>query len=236
MSCFSENLACLKSLAGVSSSAMARKLGLPTTTITRLLEARHAPRLSSVNLISSRLGIDAYTLEKESHETNASVFKEAAEVLKRLPDAGVAKNVISPKKAGITVMRANEKDFEIEPQDLFNHALIAHKFACAQALLKKDPDFIGFLALKMPTDELAPTVPRGSIAYLSVESDVRNPAPSSDFAVGLVEERRIFTFGVLEIAQGKMFISPINPRFQGSPIEVFSVVARVRGWLVITKN
>lgn len=234
MSCFSDNLTYLKERAGLSSSALGRKLGMPTSSISRLLNPSTQPRRTSIALISSRLGLEPHVLEKEPYSYNPLLFDEAIEVLKQLPDAGTVS--ISIEKAGIQIIRPSEKDFRITAEDLFDYEKLRNRYAAAQIYAKKDPDFIGFLALRMPTDELAPTVPRGSVALLAAEEDKHNPSSSSDFAVGIIEDKKIFTFGILEIAQGKMFISPINPRFKGASAEVSSVVARVRGWLVITKN
>ena len=44
------------------------------------------------------------------------------------------------------------------------HGLLVAKYAHARDLLKEDSDSFGFLSLVMPTDELMPTVSRGSIA------------------------------------------------------------------------
>lgn len=234
MSNFSENMTFLKERSGLSLSAMGRKFGMPASSVSRLLKPTTVPRRVSIVTISSRIGLDPNALEKEPYSKNLQEFEKAAETLKMLPDDGTA--VISIEKTGIQLLRPSEKDFRIEAQDLFDHQKIKGLYEAARIYAKKDPDFIGFLALRMPTDELAPTVPRGSVALLSAEEDEHNPSSSSDFAVGIIEDKKIFTFGILEIAQGKMFISPINPRFKGASAEVSSVVARVRGWLVITKN
>lgn len=184
-------------------------------------------------LISTRLGIDPYALEHVNHVENEEAFDRAIDTLLRLTDPGVAEP--APKDTP-TLVRARKVNLQIEPEDLFNHGLLLAKYAHARDLLKEDPDSFGFLSLVMPTDELMPTVPRGSIAYLSVEKNPRIPSASQDFAVGIDENRRIYTFGVLEIAQGKMFITPINPRFAGKSTEVTAVVARVEAWMVFAKQ
>lgn len=234
MSIFSENMNRLKDEAGLSLNEMGRKIGVPASTVLRLINSNTKPRRTSVMLVSSRLGIDAYTLEYTRLSDNEAALKSAVDTLLKLSDPGSCAGP-APKNTP-TLVRARKADLQIEPEDLFNHGLLVAKYAHARDLLKEDPDSFGFLSLVMPTDELMPTVPRGSIAYLSVEKNPRTPSASQDFAVGIDENRHIYTFGVLEIAQGKMFITPINPRFAGKSTEVTAVVARVEAWMVFAKQ
>ena len=184
-------------------------------------------------LVTSKLGIDSYTLENVLLSEEDNRFKDALDTLLKIPDAGTS---VPVKKDDVNLRRARKEDVQIEPDDLFNFPLLSSKDARAQAMLHDDPDCLGLLSLVMPTDELAPTAPRGSIVYLSVEKDPHRPSPSQEFAVGLIEEKHIYTFGILEIAKGKMFITPINPRLNEEPAEVSAVVARVEAWMVFFKK
>lgn len=233
MSTFSENLLYLKEKANLSSSELGRKLGVHTSTITRLLRPDSEPRRTSINQISSQLGMEAYVLEQVKHEEKLDIFDQAADVLRMLPDAGTS---VPVKKDDANLRRARKEDVQIEPDDLFDFPLLSSKYARAQAMLHEEPDSLGLLSLVMPTDELAPTAPRGSIVYLSVEKNPHCPSPSQEFAVGLIEDKHIYTFGILEIAKGRMFITPINPRLKAEPAEVSAVVARVEAWMVFFKK
>lgn len=184
-------------------------------------------------LVTSKLGIDSYTLENVLLSEEDNRFKDALDTLLKIPDAGTS---VPVKKDDANLRRARKEDVQIEPDDLFNFPLLSSKYARAQAMLHEDPDSLGLLSLVMPTDELAPTAPRGSIVYLSVEKDPHRPSPSQEFAIGLIEDKHIYTFGILEIAKGRMFITPINPRLNGEPAEVSAVVARVEAWMVFFKN
>lgn len=233
MSTFSENMNRLREASGLSLNEIGRKFGVPASTVLRLIKPETKPRRASVMLVSSKIGIDAYTLENVRLSEDDNRFKDALDTLLKIPDAGTS---VPAKKDDPNIRRARKEDVQIEPEDLFNFSLLSSKYAHAQELLKDDPDSFGYLSLVMPTDELAPTAPRGSIVYLSVEKDPHCPSPSQEFAVGLIEEKHIYTFGILEIAKGKMFITPINPRLNEEPAEVSAVVARVEAWMVFFKK
>lgn len=199
---------------GINASQFAKKIGLSRQSVAFWLAGRNNPSYEMTEKIAATFGIDAIWL-RTGHGT---MIKDP--------------NGLTPE-----IAKSEKEDVSVE--DLFNHALILDKYLKLKKNLERDPDENDCLRLVMPTDELSPVVPRGSIALLSVEIDPRNPSTSEAAAIGIIKDgptgKDNLAFGRLSVVRGHMYITPTNPAFGSVATEVCKVVARVQGWIVLLR-
>lgn len=196
---------------GINASQFAKKIGLSRQSVAFWLAGRNNPSYEMTEKIAATFGIDAIWL--------------------RTGHGAMIKN---PKDLTPEIVKSKREDISVN--DLFNYNLISDKYLKLKKNLEVDPDENDCLRLVMPTDELAPIVPRGSIALLSVEKDPSNPSTSETAAVGIIKDgvtgKDNLAFGRLSIVRGRMYITPTNPTFGSVATEVSKVVARIEGWIV----
>lgn len=206
-----ERLAELMRFLGINANQFAKKIGLSRQSVAFWLAGRNNPSYEMTEKIATTFGIDAIWLRTG----RGAMLKDG--------------DHLTPE-----ITKSKREDISVN--DLFNYNLILDKYLKLKKNLEIDPDENDCLRLVMPTDELAPVVPRGSIALLSIEENPSNPSTSEAAAVGIIKDGLTgndnLAFGKLSIVRGRMYITPTNPAFGNNSTEVSKVVARVEGWIV----
>lgn len=239
-SIFADNIKVLLDKYGLSHNDLARLSGVNQPTISRLVRGQTAPRGATVEALARALKVDPWVLR-----TRSLLDKETGELLEPKADTTLPHdfNSMLARLASDATAPAGKKSavkplvpaFYIEPDMLLDKKGREQAWLVARGETEKAGGYPA-LAMTLPTDDLAPVVPRGALLYLAIETDPSHPTlPEDAPVVGVLpldEGGQTLVFGYPSVSLGRVTLRTAR----GESVAVDKVVAYVEGWTVFKKR
>lgn len=235
-SIFANNIKALLNRYGLSHNDLARLSGVNQPTISRLIKGQTAPRSATVQALAKALKVDPWVLRTKSLiDEETGELAEAQATATSAPSlnsmiASLARGTSMPEERKDVVKPATSAFF-IEPDVLLDDT--AREQAWRISSENEDGPM---LTMYMPTDDLAPIVPRGALLYLSIEHSPDKPHLLEDApAVGTVtleNDTKALVLGTPSVSLGRITIKTAA----GQSVAVDNIVAYVEGWAVFRKH
>lgn len=214
MSILGQNIKHLAELYGLSLREISRRAGIPDAITSKTVRGLCNPRQASVEKIAKVFNMDAKTLQM-------SLLADTADT-----------TTPEERKAAI---RPATPSCHIEPEVLLDDGTREQVWKTATEVARLENDD-PTLTMYMPTDDLAPVVPRGALLYLSVETTPTQPHLLDDTpAVGVVTLEtgaQTLVFGTPSVSLGRITLKTAG----GVVVPVDRIVAYVEGWAVFRKR
>ena len=221
---FINNLKLLLTKYGLSHNDLSRLSGINQPTISRIIKGQTQPRDATIQALAKALNVDPWALRTQP------IVDEATGALSPLPPLDTT--TAEERKAAI---HPAIPSCHIEPDVLLDNAKRENAWGVAEAVAREEGDD-PTLTMYMPTDDLAPVVPRGALLYLSVEPNPTQPRLLDDSpAVGIVTLDTgisALVFGNPAVSLGRITLK--TSAGQGVPVD--RIVAYVEGWAVFRKH
>lgn len=229
-SILADNLKRLCAAYGLSHNDLAKKSGIRQSIISRIIKGTSIPRESTIQAIATALNVDPWQLRTSIYvidETTGEITKPAA------PQESAPRSFNHMRSAiGDTlVFKSPLPSRVVDSAVLLDDA--KRTTAWRDALRKaSDGGDEPMLLMTMPTDDLAPVVPRGALLYVSVESNPEHPSLLEDApAIGvltLTSGEKTLVLGYPSVSLGRVTLKTAI----GQSVAVDKVVAYVKGWTV----
>lgn len=234
MSILGENLKYLTTKFSISYRELARRAGLPVATIPKIINGQIAnPRNSTMDKIANVIGVDAWKLRTEYLCEVVRAQSDSPEANARLPSR-TKQRADTGQMVYDTFARLSrvESAHFVEPDILLEHEVLQQTWRTAKETATGAGGAPPLLMSEMPTDDLAPIVPRGATLYLVVEENPEHPTLETDApAIGIATMANgsdILVFGTPSVSLGETTIKTAS----GLRTPVKAVVAYVVGWTV----
>lgn len=214
MSILGQNIKHLAELYGLSLREISRRAGIPDAILSNVTRGISNPRQGTVEKIAKVFNMDAKTLQMSliADTTDPTSAEE--------------------RKAAI---RPATPSCHVEPDVLLDDEKRAQAWETAVAVAREEGDEPTLTAY-MPTDDLAPVVPRGALLYLSVEPCPDRPRLEPDApAVGVValdNGGKALVLGTPSVSLGRITLKTAS----GQSVPVDRIVAYVEGWAVFRRH
>ncbi len=239
MSILGENIKYLSSKYSLSLREISRRAGLPVATIPKIINGQiTSPRTATIEKIAAALKIDAWALqtsplsqidrdkariESDSPETNGAGLDEVQHT------RAETSRTVYDNFARLMKMKPS---LFVKPEALLDREVLQETWRAAKDRAVSAGGAPPLLTSEMPTDDLAPIVPRGATLYLVVEEHPEHPALSADApAIGiatLANGSDILVFGTPSVSLGETTVQTAS----GLRTPVKAIVAYVIGWTV----
>lgn len=223
-SIFANNIKILCERYGLSNNELARRSGIPQPTISRTLTSKSTPRDATVRALAKALNVDPWALR-----TQPIVDGETG-VVRTLAQGDLT--TAEERRAAICPATPS---CHVEPEVLLDDEKRAQAWETAVAAARDEGDEPTLTAY-MPTDDLAPVVPRGALLYLAVEPYPDKPRLEPDApAVGVValdNGGRALVLGTPSVSLGRITLKTAS----GQSVPVDRIVAYVEGWAVFRRH
>lgn len=223
-SIFANNIKILCERYGLSNNELARRSGIPQPTISRTLTSKSTPRDATVRALAKALNVDPWALR-----TQPIVDGETG-VVRTLAQADPT--TAEERRAAV---RPATPSCHVEPEVLLDDEKRSQAWETAVAAARDEGDEPTLTAY-MPTDDLAPVVPRGALLYLAVEPYPDKPRLEPDApAVGVValdNGGRALVLGTPSVSLGRIALKTAS----GQSVPVDRIVAYVEGWAVFRRQ
>lgn len=223
MSVFSDNLGFLTKKYGLSLREVARRAQIPNAILSNAMRGVSNPRQATVEKVAAVFDMDAksfqmvpLTASAEAPKTQEATPRPLKDTFCALGEPLVFKSPF-PNTVGADTLLDDEKRVTA-----WRNALRAASDGEGEALL----------TMTMPTDDLAPVIPRGAILYLAVETDPSHPTlPEDTPVVGVLpleNGEQTLVFGYPSVSLGRVSLKTAN----GNSVAVDKVIAYIKGWTV----
>lgn len=223
-SIFANNIKILCERYGLSNNELARRSGIPQPTISRTLTSKSTPRDATVRALAKALNVDPWALR-----TQPIVDGETG-VVRTLAQGDPT--TAEERRAAV---RPATPSCHVEPDVLLDDEKRAQAWETAVAVAREEGEEPTLTAY-MPTDDLAPVVPRGALLYLAVEPYPDKPRLEPDApAVGVValdNGGRALVLGTPSVSLGRITLKTAS----GQSVPVDRIVAYVEGWAVFRRH
>ncbi len=229
-SILADNLKRLCATYGLSHNDLAKKSGVRQSVISRIIKGVSVPREGTIRAIANALNVDPWQLRTSIY----AVDKET----------GLIKG--QPQTAPDATPRPLKDTFCALGEPLVFKSPFPNTVG-ADALLDDEKRAVtwrnalrvasegegeALLTMTMPTDDLAPVIPRGAILYLAVETDPSHPTlPEDTPVVGVLplgNGEQTLVFGYPSVSLGRVSLKTAN----GNSVAVDKVIAYIKGWTV----
>lgn len=214
MSILGQNIKHLAELYGLSLREISRRAGIPDAITSKTVRGLCKPRQASVEKIAKVFNMDAKTLQM-------SLIADTADP-----------TTAEERRAAV---RPATPSCHVEPDVLLDDEKRAQAWETAVAVAREEGDE-PMLTAYMPTDDLAPVVPRGALLYLTVEPYPDKPRLEPDApAVGVValdNGGRALVLGTPSVSLGRITLKTAS----GQSVPVDRIVAYVEGWAVFRRH
>lgn len=235
MSILGENLKYLTAKYSISYRELARRAKLPVATIPKIISGQISnPRNATVEKLALVVGVDAWTLRTAYLSDIARAASDSPEANAELPSNAQQSRAETGQMVYDNFARiANVKSaLFVEPDVLLEHDVLQQTWHATKERAVGAGGAPPLLMSEMPTDDLAPVVPRGATLYLVVEEHPEHPALGTDApAIGITTMANgadILVFGTPSVSLGETTIKTAS----GLRTPVKAVVAYVVGWTV----
>lgn len=223
-SIFISNIKTLLDRYGLSHNDLSRLSGVNQPTISRIVKGQTVPRDATVRALAKALNVDPWALR-----TQPIVDGETG-VVRTLDQADPT--TAEERRAAICPATPS---CHVEPEVLLDDEKRAQAWETAVAVARDEGDEPTLTAY-MPTDDLAPVVPRGALLYLAVEPYPDKPRLEPDApAVGVValdNGGRALVLGTPSVSLGRITLKTAS----GQSVPVDRIVAYVEGWAVFRRH
>lgn len=221
---FPNNIKLLCRVYGLSFNDLARLAGTSQPTISRICSGKQNASAKMVDAIAAALHMDPWVLRTQP-------LSDSPEELKKVATAPV----VPAKEKKEPLIRPAVPQGHVTPDVLLDDRARALAWATvcnsSDEELREDPE----LTMYMPTDDLAPGVPRGALLYLTVELSPGMPRLADHvFAVGTakgLDGNPALVFGTPAVSLGQISVRTTS----GAVVPVTGIVAYVDGWAVFKK-
>lgn len=225
-SILSDNLKRLCAAYGLSHNDLAKKSGVRQSVISRIIKGTSLPREVTIQAIANALNVDPWQLRTSNYviDKETGQFREAPQAASEKP--AVFKDTLYAMSKAMAIP-SGRVDSDVLLDD-------AKRTTAWRDALRKASDGGGepILLMTMPTDDLAPIVPRGALLYLAVEANPEHPTLLEDApAVGiltLASGEKALVLGYLSVSLGRVTLKTAS----GVSVAVDKIVAYVKGWTV----
>lgn len=226
MSIFTENLEFLKYKFNLSSGRLAQLAGVPTSTISRVLDDAHKPRNATVDALAKAFKITSFDLQFTPFtDPNTSPFNRTDKPpveAQTLADPAFVKKLqaIVNKENLVPIQDFFDKNKMKEHQDNGYFPITTH--------------VVGAYAVLCTTDDLLPRISRGYHLQI-VPIDTKDATQLSErtlFVGKAINENGNATavMGHLTVSNDKLFIRPTNPELRNNSVEITEIVGKIVGW------
>lgn len=223
-SIFINNIKTLLDRYGLSHNDLSRLSGVNQPTISRIVKGQTAPRDATVRALAKALNVDPWALR-----TQPIVDGETG-VVRTLAQA----DPTTAKERRAAICPATPS-YHVEPEVLLDDEKRAQAWETAVTVAREEGDEPTLTAY-MPTDDLAPVVPRGALLYLAVEPYPDRPRLEPDApAVGVValdNGGKALVLGTPSVSLGRITLKTAS----GQSVPVDRIVAYVEGWAVFRRH
>lgn len=214
MSILGQNIKHLAALYGLSLREISRRACIPDAILSNVTRGISNPRQGTVEKIAKVFNMDAKTLQM-------SLIADTADP-----------TTAEERRAAV---RPATPSCHVEPDVLLDDEKRAQAWETAVAVAREEGDEPTLTAY-MPTDDLAPVVPRGALLYLAVEPYPDKPRLEPDApAVGVValdNGGRALVLGTPSVSLGRIALKTAS----GQSVPVDRIVAYVEGWAVFRRH
>lgn len=223
-SIFANNIKILCERYGLSNNELARRSGIPQPTISRTLTSKSTPRDATVRALAKALNVDPWALRTQP------IVDGETDVVRTL--AQDDPTTAEERRAALCPATPS---CHVEPDVLLDDEKRSQAWETAVAVARDEGDEPTLTAY-MPTDDLAPVVPRGALLYLAVEPYPDKPRLEPDApAVGVValdNGGKALVLGTPSVSLGRITLKTAS----GQSVPVDRIVAYVEGWAVFRRH
>ena len=223
-SIFISNIKTLLDRYGLSHNDLSRLSGVNQPTISRIVKGQTVPRDATVRALAKALNVDPWALR-----TQPIVDGETG-VVRTLAQGDLT--TAEERRAAVATATPS---CHVEPEVLLDDEKRSQAWKAAVATAREEGDEPTLTAY-MPTDDLAPVVPRGALLYLAVEPYPDRPRLEPDApAVGVValdNGGRALVLGTPSVSLGRITLKTAS----GQSVPVDRIVAYVEGWAVFRRH